>query len=530
MNDSVTCKMNAFELGEQFDVVIVGAGVGGLTCGAILAKNGMKVLLIERNEKPGGFVTDYERKGFLFQVPHILTGCGENGELKRVFDYLGLKIDFVKVEPAHRYIYPEHEIEFYNLEQFRDDLKKEFLPETQGLKRLFEEIESIRKGLDKRILRKPIGASAALRFAVYPFLHMKAFFTLFKYEVLERFVSKHIDDEILATILCAAWPMLGTPPWELSSLAFIQMLDSLNQGAFFPVGGFGKLTSEFARVFEEDGGMVLFGHEVIGINTRDGEVFEVEMQPRAKVRARTVVSDSDTKRTFLKLASRENFTRSFLDRIDEIPLSLSGFVVHLGLGKRIEEKYTGGITFVQPSYDEREMYDEVRKLTEYPDHSKIKWYMTVPSLEEPSLAPQGKSYLKVVVPGAPYKFMRRWGVEEGGKRGERYQAIKEEYARRVIEAVGLSFPGMVSDVEAFDASTPISFERYGMALDGCWQDSAQTPASTFIRRHGPMTPLKGLYLTGSKSSLGGGIHGSIMNGVLTADAVLRGKLENLLTT
>ena len=62
------------DFGEHYDAVIVGAGIGGLTCGALLAKEGANVLIVERHSKPGGYVTAYERKGYSFQVPHLMGG------------------------------------------------------------------------------------------------------------------------------------------------------------------------------------------------------------------------------------------------------------------------------------------------------------------------------------------------------------------------------------------------------------------------------------------------------------------------
>ncbi|MBU4034978.1 MAG: FAD-dependent oxidoreductase [Proteobacteria bacterium] len=58
----------------MYDAVIIGAGIGGLTCGTVLAKAGKKVLIVERNKRPGGYVTSYSRDGFIFDVPHIISG------------------------------------------------------------------------------------------------------------------------------------------------------------------------------------------------------------------------------------------------------------------------------------------------------------------------------------------------------------------------------------------------------------------------------------------------------------------------
>jgi phytoene dehydrogenase-like protein len=132
-----------------------------------------------------------------------------------------------------------------------------------------------------------------------------------------------------------------------------------------------------------------------------------------------------------------------------------------------------------------------------------------------------------MVPAAPYEFKDRWGAEEGGRLGERYRSIKEKYAEVLVEAVSSAFPDLIRNVEAYHVSTPVTYEQLTMAMDGCWYDSACVPGQVGYRRPGPGTPIKGLYLTGSKSVLGGGIRSSIMAGALAADSILKGKLSSL---
>jgi phytoene dehydrogenase-like protein len=183
--------------------------------------------------------------------------------------------------------------------------------------------------------------------------------------------------------------------------------------------------------------------------------------------------------------------------------------------------------FVRPSYDERETLAAVGSTEEFPDAGGIGFSLMVHSMQDPSLAPEGKSCLDVLVPGVPYGFMDRWGVEPGGEKGRRYQHLKENYAEVVVDAVRRAFPGLVDRVQAYDLTTPVTYELYTMATDGCWFDCAQVPGAALSKRPGPETPVGGLYLTGSKSVMGGGIYASVMNGLLAADAVLGGKLDNL---
>jgi len=519
------------EFGEHFDVVIVGAGIGGLACGALLAKEGASVIIIERHTKPGGFVTSYERKGYQFQVPSMIGGCGPGpgGDITRVIDHLGIRLDFERVEPLMRFVYPEHDITVpTDMEEYSEVLKESFQPQTANINDYFKTLASIGKSMDLRMLRRPLGFGSMMRGLAYPFTAPRMLSYMMTGATLDKMLDKHFTDEQIKTVVATPWPFLGSPPWELSALAMVGMLRSYADGAYVPVGGYQVFADAFAKAFTDAGGTLLLGHEVTSINAENGRVSEVETVPRSKVTCEAVVSDADSKRTLLRLLDRENFTGTFLEKQDELPVSMTGLVIHLGLGKEVGEEFAGGPLFFQPSYDEHEMLDEVSVKDRYPDPARIRWSIMFPSTIDRSSAPAGKTSMEIVVPSVPYNFMRRWGVEEGGVRGDAYNSIKEKYAEVAVDAVTRAFGGLISNVEAYDISTPITYERYTMAIDGCWYDSAQTGRQFGARRPGPKTPVKGLYMTGSKSVLGGGVYPSILSGVLAADSVTGGAMGELL--
>ena len=516
------------EFGEHYDAVIVGAGIGGLTCGALLAKEGANVLIVERHTKPGGYVTAYHRKGYSFQVPHVMGGCGPGGDVTRVMDHLGIHQEFTRLDPYLRFIYPDHDIKVpCDMEQYADALKDAFQPQTTNVNDFFKSVRSLVRGMDMSMVRRPMGLGRIMRGLSYPFTAPKMLSYMTSGTTLQKMLDKHFSDEQIKAVISTPWPFLGSPPWDVTALAMVGMLKSFSAGAYVPVGGFQELADAFARAFTDNGGTLLLGHEVTSINMEGGRASEVEMVPRAKVSAGVVVSDADSKRTYLKLIARENFNQSFLERKDEGPVSMTGLVVHLGMRKKLPEEFAAGPIMVQPSYDMHEMLEAVSVRDNYPDPAKLSWGLMAPSMIDRSLAPLGKTSLDIIVPAVPYRFMNRWGVEPGGVRGDKYKSIKERYAEVVVEAVHRTFPGLISDVEAYDIATPITYERYTMAIDGCWYDSAQTSRQSMSRRGGLKTPVKGLYFTGAKSVLGGGIYPSIMSGVLAADTITKGAMDPL---
>ncbi len=522
-------KTDTPEIGARYDAVVIGAGIGGLACGALLAKEGLEVLVVERHDRPGGFVTHYERKGYLFQVPLIMSGCGPSGELTRIMDHLGVKIDFRRVDPYMRFIYPEHDIQVWSqVEEFKESLKDGFQPQTENVNRFFRMAESAWKGMDPSLLRRPLGLGTALRLLTLPLTGRASAAAQKRAANWDKTLGSYFTDDRLISVMSTPWGMLGAPPWELSSYSALAMLKRFASGAWVPVGGYGALAEAFARALVDNGGHLLLGHEVTAVNTDAGRVSGLELNPRSKVLSPAAVSDADSSRTFLRLVDREGFSRAFVEQMEERECSVSGFALHLGMARSIDEPaLAGGPVFVCPSYDHREMLEHVRGRLDFPDPGRLPFLLMSHSLHDGSLAPPGSSVLQVLVPGVPYDFMKRWGVGQGGVRGQGYGRIKERYAEVVVEAVTRRFPDLISDVEAYDISTPITYERYTMATDGCWYDSAPLAGLVPRGRPGPVTQLEGFYVTGAKSVLGAGIQPSVIAGLLAADSVLGRGLSRL---
>src|SRR5208283_4318032 len=126
---------------KEADVIIVGSGIGGLTCGALLAKNGLNTVILEQHSRPGGYVTSYKRNGFLFDVVHVIGGLREGAPIEKIFSYLGLteKVEFIEVEKTFKFIYPDVTIDCYtDIEKYEQELIDNFPDEAEGIHRYVE--------------------------------------------------------------------------------------------------------------------------------------------------------------------------------------------------------------------------------------------------------------------------------------------------------------------------------------------------------------------------------------------------------
>ncbi len=148
-----------FSIMPDADVIIIGAGMGGLTCGCLLAQKGLKVLMIEKNRKVGGCCTSLEKDGFSFDLSvQSLGECQEGGRIWRILKQLNLldQIHFIPLEPAREYLFPDRKVsQSSNLETHIESLSFHFPGERTGiekvyavLKKMFEEFSSIPSSLN----------------------------------------------------------------------------------------------------------------------------------------------------------------------------------------------------------------------------------------------------------------------------------------------------------------------------------------------------------------------------------------------
>src|SRR3989338_7018115 len=119
---------------ENYDVLIIGAGIGGLVCGAYLAKAGLKILLIEKQDKVGGYCTSFQRQGYLFDsAVHSLRGLKDNNQLGILFNDLSLeKRDILRrINPSDGIMFRKKRIYIYNDSNHTIDSFKNAFPKQQ---------------------------------------------------------------------------------------------------------------------------------------------------------------------------------------------------------------------------------------------------------------------------------------------------------------------------------------------------------------------------------------------------------------
>ncbi len=489
----------------SYDVVIIGTGMGGLTAGALLAKRGLKVLLLEKGSQPGGYVVSFRKDGFTFDATGVFVGgCEPGGEFDALLREVDVHLEFKRIDSI-RNIYPGFEIALPTggFNHYTERLKAMFPEEKRGIDHY-----------ERTISRIGAEVKALSRIKWYE----KALFPLFFRNLVRLSGTSHkaILDRLFKghelKIALSSLPVT-VPPSRLSFLFVATFLNKvISTGAYYPKGGMGVISKALADSIERRGGGIRYrteatrilsqGNKVTGVVTHEGEVIEAPM----------VISNVGLHQTYRRLLS-EASPSSFAKKLNRLEYSLSNFIVYLGVRADAEINSLPFFTYLRSISDLEEEYRMLRK-DEIPENPTL--IMTVPSLIDPSLAPEGAHAVKLLCL-APYGYRNGWN--RTNRRS--YQAIKKEMAQRLITYVeSRVVPGLKGKILFYEAATPITLERYTANERGAMYGLSATPKQFGRYRPSNRTPIKGLYLAGHYTRPSHGIVGAAISGSFTARMIL----------
>ena len=268
--------------GKRYDAIVIGAGMGGLTAAALLAKKGLKVLLLEKEEQVGGYVVSFKRHGFTFDATGAFVGgCHEGGELYQILKEIGAyeEIEFIPIHHV-RNIYPGFEVHLREggFSTYPEALMDLFPEEEKGLKAYLSLVKRIGDEVESYSEITPI---KKILFPFY-FRNLIRFHQTSHREILNRLFKGGEIKMALHTL------PITDPPSRLSFLfTAILISKSLMGGVFYPKGGMGRISKAMANSFLRSGGEIQLRTEVDqvlikdgrveGVLTKDGEIFQAPL-------------------------------------------------------------------------------------------------------------------------------------------------------------------------------------------------------------------------------------------------------------
>lgn len=483
---------------ERYDVIVVGAGFGGLSAAAFLAKSGRHVLLLERQDGPGGVGHAFRRGPYTFDPAiHVTSQARPGLPFDLIMKILGVgeQVEFLPIESMYGVAYPDLKEHLpVGREPFFAAHARHFPNEIAGLREFWRvcaqvtrESQELPPHLAFRDLDKAV--------ARYP--------TLFKYRSLTvgNAIDEFIADPKLRAFATSSWPYLGLPPDELSFFSWSgMMMATLDDGPAYSKGSFQRVADAFVTALERNGGEFVPRTAVEKILVEDGQVTGVRLDGGRVIRASIVIANADARHTFEGLVGPEHLPTSFMRNFRRLTSSLSGVVIYAATSLDLRQYDATHETFIFRHWDHNQTHRDI--LAGQPGGM----WVNVPTIADPSLAPEGE-HVVIMTSLAPFDIGRTWAEE------------RPRYTEAMVAELDALFPGFQDKITHIETATPATLVRYARNSEGALYGWANNAAQAGTKRPSRQTPIRGLYLAGHWSQPGSGSFRAVYSGLLVSSEI-----------
>lgn len=495
---------------DHFDAVIIGAGLGGLSCAAAFARQGFRPLVLEQHNKPGGYATTFKRPGgFEFDVSLHATTVGErNGVHNLIPGFPEINdVEFVSHPSLCRVIYPDYDLRVPNQDvpAYVSWLKKNFPNEPAGIDALFADMKGVTEEVHRLSASKsPIDES---RFSAdYPVL------AKFSTATWGQIVDSRLKDPKLKAIVSSQWGYYGLPPSKLASIYYgLPYYSYLSQGGFYPKGRSQKISNAMVTFIEGHGGQVLINTRVESVLLNGGAAYGVRTVDGHEYKGRVVVCNANMYDLFHKLLEPNTVPVDYIKRMDHFSVSLSTFQIFLGLQRDLVHEAgipDSEISYI-PGYDMEAAYQQARSGDFSSPHFSAMLYDNV----YPGYSPAGKNTVNLLC----LQGYEHWKPYEADYRAGNKTAYRLEKNRMADSVIALAeeklLPGLSKAIEVKEIGTPLTNVRYTSNYLGAIYGWDQTLDNSMPKRIGHATPITNLYVSGAWTTPGGGYAGVIPSGL-----------------
>jgi phytoene dehydrogenase-like protein len=476
-------------------IIIIGAGLAGLSAGCYARMNGYKTQIFEMDTRPGGLCTTWKRKGYKVDACiEYWVGSGPGTNFYSFWEEVGAvqgrtiihHEEWARVEGEGGKI-----LIFYTDMDRLEQHMKELAPEdTDVIEELIEAARAFVRFKDIPPKKAPelFGLIDGLKmmFTMSPYMKLtKKWGKISIQDFAQRFKNPFLREAFSVNFF----------PTFLSMFAWLASLGMIQQkSAGYPVGGSLEIARAIERRYLDLGGEIHYKSPVAKILVENDRAVGVRLADGTEHRSDTVISAADGRTTIFDMLDGKYIDDKIQGYYDHLPTMPPVIYIGLGVARLFDEPHSAfGVNY---PLDEP-VTIAGQELKRLPVHIYN---------FDPNLAPAGKTALRVKL-NSSYQYWKKLREDS-----ERYKAEKEQIADKVIALLDRRFPGLAGQVEMCDVATPMTFERYTGNWRGSYMGWASTTETLGMRMSKTLPGLGNFYMAGVWVEPGGGTSPAVMSG------------------
>jgi len=475
-------------------MIIVGAGMGGLSTGCYGQMNGYRTRIFEMHDKPGGLCTAWERKGYTIDgCLHWLVGSAPGAEMYRIWEDLGAL-------QGQRIINPERYFRFEgadgaafhmftNIDRLKDEMLRIAPEDANVIKQTVRAIKNFTR------MDMPVDKAPEM-YCVLDVLKLvlKIAPVLGDFSRYSRMTIRELAQRFTNPLLRQAWGLAWLP--DFSALFILMTLAWMHKRqAGYIIGGSMKLSRAIEKRYLDLGGVVSYKSRVEGILVEDNKAVGVKLADGSEQRADYVISAADGHATIFDMLEGKYADEKIRGYYEKLPIFQPLIYIGLGVNRTFDDLplVISGLIF------------ELEKPV-YIAGKEQKWLSARIHSFDPSLAPASKTLVTLSIEST-YDYWAKLREDMG-----KYREEKDRIAATVIAQLERRFVGFKSQVEMVDVATPVTFKRYTGNWQGSYEGWQMTPDIVTLTMGKTLSGLDNFYMCGQWVIPGGGLPSGAMSG------------------
>jgi all-trans-retinol 13,14-reductase len=489
-----------------YDCIIIGSGLGGLECGVILAREGMKVLILEKNRQFGGALQIFSRdKRIIDTGVHYIGGLGEGQNLNRIFNFLGIQKN-LRLKKMDE--------ECFDLIRFEDD-ESEY-KQAQGFENYLNTLSGYfphqRIPLNEYIYRIQKIAESVPLFNLED-RDYSSFDNPDLSESASEYLSNLFSDEKLKGVLAGSSMLYAgrrnaTPLYEHALI-----MHSYISGAYKCIDGGAQIANLLVDEFKNAGGEILNYQEVSLIKYQLQGLWEVETSNSNRFQTKRIISDVHPSMIF-PLIHGVNLRKAYVSRLNALENSISAFCIHFVM----KPGHFKSLNYNIYSFKNADIWNATNA-------SGSENFYCYGMFDAPMSNDNGFAKIINVMCYMNFDEVLKWKdtfrtfPHFTEKRSDEYEAFKEQKAQKVLELIKKKFPDIEHSVQSIHTTSPLTFRDYLNTPMGSIygiSKNARQPLNSIISAK---TPMPEFYLTGQNLNLHG-VLGVSLSSIVTCGEIL----------